>query len=227
MTRLYRITALRHEDEGVATAIKCDPVLWGGPLCAVCGRTTMQVANQWTVTVAPAHVGAWPDILGTIEIPLILSQRVLEAWQECGCPTLPGTPVHIGESRGPACRSAPPPKYISLSSWQMPRVRIDFEASGFADVRFCRLCRIQRHNISKTHERQREWAKRLVLAPGQEVESPLIATDISARALLCTEDFVRMAAKYRLTNFRFVPIEFANDPFHPPEDYLNPHWKPR
>lgn len=177
--------------------------------------------------VAPGHVECWPDVLGTIEIPLILSQRVLNAWTSCSFPVLPATPVRIAGFGEPGPPSPPPPQYVSVNSWELPQVRIDFESSGFAEVRFCRLCRHRADNVRRTSERQREWAKRLVLAPGQQLSSPLVATDISPLVLLCTEEFVQMAAKYRLSDFRFVPIEFANDPFRPPEDYLNPDWRPR
>ena len=84
---------------------------------------------------------------------------------------------------------------------------MDFEASGFVDVRFCAECGTRTDEISATFHRQHSGVWQYVFRRGTWNGSNVFTTDLSPCRFFCTEAVVDCARKYKLTNFRFIPVE--------------------
>jgi len=80
----------------------------------------------------------------------IASGRVLEAWREEGIGRPPSQRVFVVGDLPRRLRGSPPPDYYWLDGAQMLGARLDFEASGFVDIKFCGPCGNRTDDIAAT-----------------------------------------------------------------------------
>lgn len=173
--------------------------------CLVCrGIATPPIGSPMMVVVDRREVRRWPDVLPCGDYPiLVVSERVLTAWAADGLGTFPVSPVTLAES--PVGVPAPP--YFALRGEEMLGARLDFEASGYVDVRWCPSCERRLDDTSATYTRQRSRVFGDVFVPSSWNGAHVFTTDLSPTAFFCTRAVFECAGRHRLMNFRFVPIE--------------------
>ena len=97
---------------------------------------------------------------------------------------------------------------------------MDFDASGFVDVRFCPECGTRTDDISATGTRRQSAPYPYAFRLGTWNGDHLFTTDLSPCAFFCTERVLECARKHRLTNFRFTAAEDGPQPGSKGIDYL-------
>jgi|GEM_PF-3164412 len=153
----------------------------------------------------------WPDVLGDgSQILLTVSLRVLADWQREGIGPFPVHRAIIKDPYPQKLEGIHPPDYFWLDGKQMLGAKVDFEASGFVDVKFCPECGNRTDNISETDKRQGTKKYGTIFFAETWNGADLFTTDISDRHFFCTEKIVECAAKYKHSNFRFIPVEWGD-----------------
>ena len=85
---------------------------------------------------------------------------------------------------------------------------MDFDASGYVDVRFCGICANRTDDISLTFNRQRaDPPPPTVFEYDEKTGHDLFTTDLSPCAFFCTDRVLEIVKKYKLTNIAFYPCE--------------------
>jgi hypothetical protein len=199
----------------ISSGLEC-----GSP-CPECGGTSCSPAGELRATVDIKRAVTWPDVLGCGSYPLlVVSSRVIDDWTrariECGSPAkvLLETPG----SRDRRCGSLP--DYFWIDGARLIGAQLDFEASGFVDVRFCSTCGRRMDDVSATYERQHSSVWPYQFVPGTWNGLDLFTTDLAPTAFFCTARVVDCARISRHTNFRFVPVELGADTGHKGLKYL-------
>jgi hypothetical protein len=170
-------------------------------------------AGDIDVTLEPRKGSAWPDVLGCGAYPFfIVSKRVIEAWRQEGIGPFPHHRVNILSPLPEKLRSRPHPQYFWLDGTGLRGALLDFAASGFVGVRFCPRCGNRTEDIGATYERRRSTAFPFEFVPGTWAGAKVFTTDLSPTKFFCTEDIVRCATAYDLTNFRFLRAEDGHAP---------------
>jgi hypothetical protein len=176
--------------------------------CRSCPRTVERPEGVVEAVLEPREGSEWPDVLGCGAWPLlIVSEQVLSAWQREGVGTFHHWPVAILDPLPKKLVRKASPDYFWIDGAQVRGASLDFDASGFVGVRFCPECSTRTDDIAATYDRQHAQVWPLVFRPGTWNGSNLFTTDISEAKFFCTDKVVECAAKHRLTNFRFIPVE--------------------
>ena len=152
----------------------------------------------------------WPDVLGCGAYPfLIVSEKVIECWARENIGTFPVHRVRIASPLPKRLTGTTPPEYFWIDGSKLRGALIDFEASGFVDVRFCAECGTRSNSIQGTFKRPYAQGAEFSYVYRENTWNGLnlFTTDISDTAFFCTEVIVEVARKYKLTNFRFAPVE--------------------
>ena len=174
--------------------------------CPACGRAIRRWSGTVRALLDPTKGAKWPDALGCGPLHTV-SERTLEACAAQGIGPFPSFPLELVRPFPKKLSDSEAPKYFWLDGTRMRDGCLDFEKSGFVDVRFCPECGVRSDNISATHRRQRSRVWPYVIRPGTWKGSDLFTTDLSDAAFFCTEKLVECARKYRLINSRFTPVE--------------------
>jgi hypothetical protein len=177
--------------------------------CKTCDRSLHYASGQ-IAAILERHKGSkWSDILGCGAFPFfIVSGKVIESWEKEGIGSFPIHKVIIQSPLPKKLVGTAPPDYYWIDGGKLKGALMDFEASGFVDVKFCPECGTRTNNISATFKRQHSLEVcRYVFRPSSWNGLHLFTTDISDTAFFCTEAVVNCAKKYGLTNFRFIPID--------------------
>lgn len=200
------------------------------PRCPSCGSAYGDLWNNFYDRDMVVEVGTskrstkWPDIAPCYPSFLLVTQRVLEAWEVEGIGTFPCFPVRVPPPF-PNTLTPEPPMYYRLDYKKMVGVKIDFEASGYVNARTCDCC--GRFLYDDTRTDIKHWTKicPMVFKSGTWNESHVFYSD-HTRFMFCTEKVVDCAYKHKLTNFRFVPIEIANSAtWFKGMDYSRKNWR--
>lgn len=192
---------------------------WGakisGPMnhyhCSTCGVDIKHPQGDVNILLEKRKGCKWPDILGDGSMSLFtVSLRVLADWQREGIGPFPVHRAIIKEPYPQKLEGIHPPDYFWLDGKQMLGAKVDFEASGFVDVKFCPECGNRTDNISETDKRQGTKKYGTIFFAETWNGADLFTTDISDRHFFCTEKIVECAAKYKHSNFRFIPVEWGD-----------------
>jgi len=132
---------------------------------------------------------------------------VLEDWSNDQVGTFPAQPIELVAPLPKRLEGIEPPSYFWLDGERMLGAKMDFEASGFVDLRDCPVCGARSFDVGKTYDRQYEAVCPETFVPGTWNGANLFTTDLSRAAFFCTEKVVDCAARHRHTNFRFIPVE--------------------
>jgi hypothetical protein len=202
----------------------------GAGFCQVylCGRCACAPARSIMYADGPVEAFLesekgvkWPDVIGCGHFPfLILSERALRAFSAEGVGDFPHHAVLIQPPLPKRLVGSDPPRYLWLDGQKMRGALMDFEASGFVDVRFCPECGTRTDNIGATSARQHSRVCPYAFRSGTWDGSNLFTTDLSHCSFFCTEAVVSCAHKHKLTNFRFVHAEQGGNPGSKGVEYL-------
>jgi len=179
--------------------------------CDLCNVTIDRPSGTVQVTLQPNKGVQWPDVLGCGgEYPLtIVSHRVLNDWRKDGVGEFPAGRLEILDPIPAKLPRDQTPEYFWLDGAQMLGAKVDFDASGYVDVRFCPKCGRRTDNVSATYKRQHSGVWPTAFLPGTWNGANVFTTDLSPAAFYCTEKVVECAREHRHTNFKFVPAEVA------------------
>ena len=182
--------------------------LTDGHKCSKCGSIVRYPHDDIIVSLEPSKGTAWPDVLGCGSFPLfIVSENVIEAWRREGIGEYPLHRVSISRPLPEQLQTTKTPAYFWIDGKKLKGAAIEFESSGFVDVRFCEVCGTRTDDIISTYKRQHSEIWPYVFRQGSWNGDNLFTTDLSPTAFFCTEALVKCATKYRHTNFRFIPTE--------------------
>jgi hypothetical protein len=193
---------------------------WGDK-CRVCRIKPWLPTGDIEVTLEPRKGTVWPDVLGSGSYPFfIVSSRVLDAWLAESVGKVPHHDVKIAGSLPKKLRDKSPPAYHWIDGARMRGALLDYKASGFVGVKFCHKCGYPKHNVSATYDRQHAKKYPYAFIRDSWNGPKLFTTDLSPTRFFCTDDLLRCARSYALTNFRFLPVEEGDSPASKGIDYL-------
>ena len=180
-----------------------------GP-CPECYEVVGHLTGNLLVKMAESPARVWPDLLECEEYPcFIVSQRFIDAMLSNNIRIEPGGRV---EFEGPIENGLSPddaPGYFWLDGREGHQAgKMDFGASGYVDVRFCKVCGDRTDN-PKLSRRQSEGGPTppFVFDYDASTGHDLFTTDLSPIAFFCTERVLETVKKYKLTNIQFFPVE--------------------
>ena len=182
--------------------------------CKTEGRTLLYATGKMVALLERDKGVKWPDILGCGAFPfLIVSERVKDAWDREGIGAFPMEQIEIAAPLPKKLVGTVPPGYFWIDGARLRGALTDFEASGFVDVHFCPECGARTDNITETSMRRFAQGARWPYVFREDTWNGLnlFTTDISDCKFFCTEAVVECARKYKLTNFRLIPIEDGDD----------------
>jgi len=100
------------------------------------------------------------------------------------------------------------PSYFWIDGERHLAGRMDFEASGYVDVRFCPECGTWSDDIERTYDRRHaEPPPPVVIDYDIDSGLKLFATDLAPTMFFCTERVLACAREHGLINLAFRPSE--------------------
>ena len=180
-----------------------------GP-CPECGHDMSDPSGNLRVTLSDDRARIWPDLMACGEYPcFVASGRFVDAMRECGIRIEKGGRVDIIEPLENGLSLDDSPGYFWLDGKHLHQAgKLDFDASGFVDVRFCGHCAYRTDDISLTFDRRRtDPPPPTLIEYDENTGHDLFTTDLSPCAFFCTERVLETVKKYKLTNIAFYPCE--------------------
>jgi hypothetical protein len=195
--------------------------------CSVCGRKWHEQKNENYYdrpfeALLDKSVSKWTDVIGSGEKGFTLvSQRVLEIWDTEGIGKFPAFPVTIIPPYSKKI-TEPPPIYYRLDYKKIVGCEIDREASGFGSIKECSGCGYS-DGIQENRLRDAKILPTVLKEEAWKVQN-IFCT--KSGNMLCNENVIDCASKYKMTNFRFIPLEIAGSAtsFHG-VDYMAKNWR--
>ena len=179
--------------------------------CRACGEQQRFCTGDIEVTLEPRKGVTWPDVLGCGACPLfIVSVHVLKAWQFEKLADIPYYQVKLIGKIPAKLENKEPPAYFWIDGAKLQGAKYDFEASGYVNARICPECCRLYHDVSVTHKLQHSRKFPTVLNSWSGAN--VFTTNFSPYRFFCTSKILDCARKYKLTNFRFIPIEEGDAP---------------
>lgn len=176
--------------------------------CLVCQRGQSKLGDL-KVLMQDERAKYWPDVLGCGAYPcFVVSQRFVDSMRKDGIRLVLGGGVKILEpvENELSLKDAPP--YYWVDGKRHRAAKMDFEASGYVDARFCRECGAFSSDISATNSRQHADPPPPITFHYDEGSGyDLFTTDMSWAYFLCTERVLRCASLNKLTNIEFTRVE--------------------
>ena len=213
MTSFFRVSHNSFENKKLPWVKTITTGLEAGSLCNACGAVARRPFGDMEAKLERNKADHWPDVLGSGSYPFfIVSDRVLEDWNSDGVSNVRiGGGLSLVRPLPDHLKNAEPPGYYWLDGMKMFGARMNFEASGFVDVRFCPVCGGRTDNIAATYQRQQSAVCPYTFFDGSWSGSKIFTSDLSPTAFFCTQDLISCATRNRHTNFRFLPTERGND----------------
>ena len=191
------------------------------PPCSECGEDSHRPVGDLQVLLELNKASKWPDVLGCGHHPLlIVSGRVLEDWKRDGVGDFPHHRVEFIHPLPERLGDTQPPAYYWIDGANMAGAKLDFDASGFVGVQFCKTCGRRWDDIPKTYDKQHSAVWPYTFVAGSWNGANLFTTDLSPAAFFCTNLLFECAARHQHTNFRFIPVEQGDATSSRGLDYL-------
>ena len=178
--------------------------------CPECGATRRDPTGNLRVTLADDRARIWPELIACGDYPcFVASGRFVDAMRQSNIRIeLAGVvgfiePIENGLSLDDS------PGYFWLDG-SGPHLagKMDFDASGYVDVRFCGNCAYRTDDISLTFDSRRaDPPPPTLFEYDEKTGHDLFTTDLSSTAFFCTERVLETVKKYNLTNIAFYPCE--------------------
>ncbi len=149
----------------------------------------------------------YPDILGCGAFPfLIVSQNVIDDWENAGITGYEKYEANIVEAKGKRIRDLEPPQYYHINI--TGRAQYDMDAMGFRCEVVCNYCGHTRFIDSNN---EMDIPSPTIIKEGSWDGSDMFAADITPGRSFCTEKILFLTGMNERTNCRFVPLD-DNDP---------------
>lgn len=182
--------------------------------CSICGLKYMAQRSESYYDrpmKALLYTGnRWTDIIGSGERSFftIISQRVLEIWESEGIGKFPSFPVTVIPPYKKM--TEPPPMYHRLDYKKMEGAELDLEVSGFISPKYCEVCQTHSYDWIQSDRMKNFKITPYVIKEGTWNGDNVFRPSYPEGFMFCTEKVVDCAAKYKMTNFCFTPLEIAH-----------------
>ena len=180
-----------------------------GP-CPVCGRSMRNPTGDLLVTLADDRARIWPDLIACGDYPcFVASRRFIDAMRESAIRIEKGGKVDFVEPIVNGLSLDDSPGYFWLDGRRGHQGgKMDFDASGYVDVRFCSVCGYRTDDISLTYDRRSaDPPPPTVFEYDEGAGHGIFTTDLSPCAFFCTVCVLETVKKYKLTNIAFYPCD--------------------
>ena len=125
-----------------------------GP-CPVCGIDRRFPSGDVQVQLGDSHARLWPDLIACGDYPLfVMSEVFVNAMRDTGVRLELGGRVDFLNPSDTGLSPDDAPQYFWLDGTSCRAATMDFDASGYVDVRFCRDCGVFSCDISRTYDLQ-------------------------------------------------------------------------
>ena len=173
--------------------------------CSTCDRDIRYADSGIGLILENKKGTKWPDVLGCGYHPfLIVSDRVVSSWHKEGIGPFPISRAIVRSPLPKKLVGSIPPMYFWVDGKKMYDVKVDYEASGFVDVKFCLECGTRTDDIELTYDRQNSSEyPGIVFRDGTWGGEDLFASDISHAQFFCTETVLEIAKN---TNLRILDL---------------------
>jgi hypothetical protein len=122
-----------------------------------------------------------------------------------------GGDVVVVDADGSPCSIDLDPVYVWIDGADSISAVMNFEASGFVDVRFCPSCGIRSNDISRTYDRQHVASHPgYVLTYNSAIGLDVFTSDLSPTAFFCTQQTSHFAPSSKLGSANQYPIDLAH-----------------
>lgn len=179
-------------------------------LCPECGATRRDPSGDLRVKLADDRARIWPDLIACGDYPcFVASGRFIDAMRESKFRIELGGSVEFLEPIVNGLSLDDSPGYFWLDGRRGHQGgKMDFDASGYVDVRFCSVCANRTDDISLTYDRRSaEPPPPTVFEYDKGAGHDIFTTDLSPCAFFCTERVLEAVKKHGLTNIAFYPCE--------------------
>ena len=177
--------------------------------CPKCGAGRRTPTGDLRVRLGKTRARIWPDAIACGDYPcFVVSERFVTAMTQCGIRLELGGQVTFDGPVENGLSIEDAPNYFWIDGNRSRAGKMDFEASGYVDVRFCSECGVRNNDISRTYDRQHSDP-----APGQIFDYDdtsgleLFTTDLAPTVFFCTKRVLDCAREHKLTNLAFRPVE--------------------
>ena len=207
MTSFFRISHNTFGKRGMPWAWKIAGGMINLDNCGMCGRRRRRPSDL-KLLLEERRGTRWPDLLGCAYSYMVSSRRFVDAMREDGVRLELGGTVGILEPAPVRLSLDDAPRYVWIDGWKHLAGTMDFEASGYAGVRFCESCGARDEDVDATSRRQRAVPPPpIVFDYDDSLGLDLFTTDLSPLAFFCTDRVLRCASRNRLTNIEFRRVE--------------------
>lgn len=207
--RFYEVSHNNAYNQGMPEIYKIVDGFVDSGSCSVCGKHTGYPAGDLKVQMGKTRGRIWPDIIACGSYPcLVVSHQFVNAMRKESIRLVIGGAVLIVHSveNGISLGDAPP--YYWIDGKPHLAGKMDFEASGYVDVKFCPMCGNRSDNISLTYDRRHAKPPPPYVFNYDEAKGfDLFTTDLAPSAFFCTDSVYECAKNNKLTNLSFCPTE--------------------
>lgn len=204
MTGFYIVSHASHENaplvwiQAITEGLNCH-------VCKTCGANICYPGGCIIANLAPHRISRWPDVIGSGAYPLlIVSNRAKQLVTIKGL--APESVFGSVKFSSIPDGSTPPPIYFWVDGRELIGAAVDFEKSGFVDVRFCTECGNRTDNVSATYQKRRELGSPYIFKSGSWMGHNLFTTDVSPTLFFASEELVHLFKVNNLKNFEFDKI---------------------
>ena len=180
-----------------------------GP-CPECGHDMGDPSGDLRVVLGNGRARIWPDLMACGGYPcFVASERFTDAMRRECIRIEPGGEVDFVEPIENGLSLDDSPGYYWLDGRRGHQAgKMDFDASGYVNVRFCGICAYRTDDISLTFDRRRaDPPPSTVFEYDKKTGHDLFTTDLSPCAFFCTERVLETVKKYKLTNIQFKSVK--------------------
>ena len=191
------------------------------PRCPECRSERPYFKGPFEARMEFQKGSKWPDMLGCGgPVVMIVSDRTVEAWKREKVGTTPVFPVKIVSKLPKKLQGTKPPDYFVVDGTQLVGAELDHSASGFVGVEKCGQCGAINYDIGATYDKRHASVHPYAFVAGSWNGANFFTTSWSQYLFFCTEELIRVARDYRLSNFRFTPVEDGDAIGNKGIDYL-------
>lgn len=209
MTRFYVVSHNTAHSQGMPEIDKIvDGIIDDGE-CRTCRGPRRRPAGDLLVRLGKKPDGPWPDAMACGDYPaFVAAKRFVEAMRASGIQLVLGGQVSFANINNGHRSSRDRPTYFWIDGERHLAGNMDFEASGFVNVRFCPECGSRTEDIAATYRRRRSKpAAPFVFVYDDASGLDLFTTDLAPTLFFCNDKVLNCARTNRLINLRFSRVE--------------------